>query len=241
MFTPVILILLSTLRGKLTAGTTNFPDNLQLEHEITSRLRNSSLDDALRKILEQFRETMESPNPYLGNITLEPFTKEYEDIDFHIPIATTYNFWMKGHFKNVSVKGLSNYEVECVQTNILHMTVNVHFKLPSTEVEGYYYFDGGLDDLVHIYGEGPFSAHFKTAAVTAHLKLDVVAPRKLNIRSCTFVFTLENLQADMEGLFGGGELSQVISATLSAMGKEVINERRRGARILSCRSSFTCQ
>ncbi|CAG0888919.1 unnamed protein product [Darwinula stevensoni] len=184
------------------------------------------LSQDLLDLLMQLQEMMQNGDPENGIPVLDPFLWEHFETTFD-----TEQVELAFSIDGLDMRGLSNFEVTNVEFDILSLRVDVAANWPQLDIKADHYFlDGTLLGLLPLFGEGYIDMSILEFAIDGGASLVALPGEKntyrnhsISVGELSFSMTFGELQGVIDGLLGGGELSDVLNEILNMMGAELFN------------------
>ena len=172
----------------------------------------------LNEILQNAKTYMKTGIPSLGVPPLDPLA--IGTISFGVD-ESYVNF--KAHLSNLMVTGLSAITFNTVSFDSKTMTVTAKGMVPTVQATGQYQLDGKALYVIPLDGNGDITVNASAVAAQISMKLDLnldMKKTKMEVNDVSFDFS--NIQANVTGLEGGGDLGQVLNEIINEFGGQVL-------------------
>ena len=179
-------------------------------------------DDSFKRFLDEILQNakayMKTGIPSLGVPPLDPLA--IGTVSFGVD-KSYVNF--KAHLNNLVVTGLSAITFNTVLFDPKTSTVTAKGTVPTVQTTGQYQLDGMALYVVPLYGNGDITV--KASAITAQISMKLdhnldMKKTKMEVNDVSFDFN--NIQANVTGLEGGGDLGQVLNTIINDFGGQVL-------------------
>jgi len=142
---------------------------------------------------------------------LDPLVIDRKDIDINQD-----GLVLCGYVENVVVTGLSNFKIVSVQANETSKTAKIDISLDSLKIFGeHYVFDGNIDGVLPIWGEGAFQIDLNQLTLGAEMTLGVRADGFLEIGRLFTNMGLGSGTVNFENLLDGGSDAAIANDYIS--------------------------
>ncbi|PSN55967.1 hypothetical protein C0J52_02147 [Blattella germanica] len=182
----------------------------------------SALDDSVIAFLDTtVRDIIKNGYEEWGVPVLDPLSIEHLDLDLNfdqIKIAGTVD--------GAGVTGIAGFVVDLIKTNLLQLNVDFGVHVPEIHLTAEHYdIDGELGGLIPVYGNGSLEVFLRGLNITGKITIGTnnsyIYVRQLDL-DASFV----ELETHIEGLLGGGELSDLINEVIADIAPDVFEEAK---------------
>ncbi|XP_045584100.1 uncharacterized protein [Procambarus clarkii] len=179
------------------------------------------IDDQIVEALENFREQMSIGWPDLGIPPLDPFL--LASLPLNITSGET-NFY--GNLTEVSIKNLSNFSIDLVDSNLLFLKVDIVLGLQLLDIDGAYDIFGAIG-IFPIFGDGPFRLlAYRLDAFDSNLSIEVALGvdeyDELGVSELTIYADFNTTEVDFENVMGGGNMADFVNGVLSSLAPDIL-------------------
>jgi len=181
----------------------------------------AAIDDAIIDLLDTtVRQMILEGAPDLGLPVLDPFYLDHLDLDVNLDSTIQ----LQGSLDGVEVRNLATFVVDNIKANILLLRLDFGLSVPELVVEGEHYsIDGNLGGLLPVYGEGRFDISVKGLSLAGTVTLGS-NNSFLYIKTLNVDINLTSVKTNLEGLLGGGDLSDIANQIISDMVPDLLEE-----------------
>lgn len=207
-----LILVLALVAGQVLAFRINENDS-SLEHSRPKR----SLNDKVRDFLENIKITLREGNDTLGIPVMDPFVSK------EINIAID-EFLVNGtaQLRDFKVLGLADYTVDKAEIQLLARKITIGLTWPEIYADGSYKFDIAIADTFDAFGDGKFTLKVHDLSFVTTVKLALIGG--VRIKEIKTEIHLGGLELEATGLFDDEELSKMISAAITDMAPELIED-----------------
>ncbi|XP_069174458.1 uncharacterized protein [Procambarus clarkii] len=174
------------------------------------------IDDQIVEALENFREQMSIGWPDLGIPPLDPFL--LASLPLNITSGET-NFY--GNLTEVSIKNLSNFSIDLVDSNLLFLKVDIVLGLQLLDIDGAYDIFGAIG-IFPIFGDGPFRLDAFDSNLSIEVALGVDEYDELGVSELTIYADFNTTEVDFENVMGGGNMADFVNGVLSSLAPDIL-------------------
>jgi len=223
MYSLKYVVLLLCILPWVSSGPMKEPKLGDRELNVRPELKplDNSVSDYIIMVLENLREKMISGIPSIGVPVLDPLTIGGLGLD----IPTSQILEITGFFDDMTLSGLSDFEIVDVVADILTFTAKINLTIPALTLQGNYDLNGtALFDILPVFGEGAFVINLYEVEV--YLGVVAVEDAELGLQIETLTVTLDATSGSvvMGDLFGGGMMETVLDIVLTDIIVDLINE-----------------
>jgi len=212
-----VALLACLLQGVLCGPVTGTEDGAVVP---AMRIDNP-VDDYITMVLENLREKMITGIPQVGIPVLDPLS--LGGIGLDIPPSPILD--ITGYFEDMTLTGLSDFEIDKVAADILSFTAKINLTFPALVLQGTYDLNGtALFEILPIFGEGEFILNLDD--VDLYVAVVAADDPELGLQIDTLEVTLEAGSGSvvMGDLFGGGMMETALDIVLSTIFIDLVNE-----------------
>ncbi|XP_067003461.2 uncharacterized protein [Anabrus simplex] len=171
----------------------------------------------LRTLIELIRGQMTKPFPQLGLPALDPLQLDIISFDVDHEIGR-----FQGYLANVTALHLSQFEVERLVLNLTDFKAEFSISFSRIPLSAAYELQGSLAKIVPTWGIGNMQLEVHNLEVFGSLQVGIDR-ELLYIQSFDMDFSLRQITGDIRGLFGGGELGDVLSEVALEMAPMLVD------------------
>jgi len=180
-----------------------------------------SVSNYLTLLLENFRALMPTGIPAIGLASLDPFALGGLGLD--IPPSNLVN--ITGYFEDITVTGLSTFQIDSVIANLRTLTMTMNISVPQLTIQGDYNLDGSaLSGRLDIFGTGDFIVGLYDVSLYVSFFAEEVTGTGVQIQTLYLQIQTGSASVVMEDLLGGGEDEIIADVALSAVLLDLVNQ-----------------
>ncbi|KAK7790759.1 hypothetical protein R5R35_007464 [Gryllus longicercus] len=176
------------------------------------------IDDQIVAQLERLRVVMKEGSEALGVPVLDPLHVNHVEAHTHQSLID-----FDGSLDDFVIQGLSDFIIDNIKFSTILLTFNFGFTMPKVSVTGKYDLDSILGNLLPIYGEGPFKVDIGDVVVSGKAKLALKNIVNIYVKSLTLDFSVGEYHSDIDGMLGGGDLSDLLNEVINDLVPEIID------------------
>ncbi|KAM0728097.1 hypothetical protein ACS0PU_005566 [Formica fusca] len=169
------------------------------------------------KFLEKFKIILKTGNESLGIPVFDPFTAERIPIELNEEIIN-----LEALLTNVNMRGLSEYKIIDGNFQIIGIKFNMNLSWPLITASTDYVMKGYADSY-EIYGNGELNLSAKDFNLETEISF-IVNGEHFKVRNMKLKLSLRELDFHVTGLFNDDEVSNVLSAVISDMAPELLED-----------------
>ncbi|XP_037071453.1 uncharacterized protein LOC119092603 [Pollicipes pollicipes] len=188
-----------------------------------------SIDDLIRKLLEQLRANMSQGFPQWGVPPLDPLHIA------NIPIAIDESgISVHANITDGDVTDLSQFVIDKVHVSLLTLKAQLALSLSDIKLVCNYFLEGLIADLFPLYGSGPSSVALSNISLSVNADLNLNRTdghEHVQIATMDFDFHVNAMDIQIHDLFDNDDLATVIDGFADDIGPLLIdilvNDTRR--------------
>ncbi|KAL6424490.1 hypothetical protein ACFW04_009918 [Cataglyphis niger] len=169
------------------------------------------------ELLEKFKIVLKTGNESLGIPVLDPFTAKQIPIELNEEIIN-----LNALLTNVNMHGLSEYKVINGNFQIIGIKLDISLSWPLITANTDYAMKGYIDSY-EIYGNGEINLSAKDFNLETEISF-TVNEEHFKVKNMKLKLSLKELDFHATGLFNDDKVSNVLSATISDMAPELLED-----------------
>nr|XP_027218544.1 uncharacterized protein LOC113811073 [Penaeus vannamei] len=181
-------------------------------------LRDESVDNYIRLVLENFAEAMKTGIPVLGIPVLDPL----EVGKVEIPNIEGPEFSLQANASQLLISGLSSFSPTAVHVDYQQASLALGLHVVTVRVDGQYWADGLLLSIFPVFGNGPFYIQIVSTDVSGLGDVTVTPDDYLQIEDLQLTAEFDFLDAHFDNFLGGGSFGEIMSDVLADLAERIL-------------------
>ncbi|XP_026468015.1 uncharacterized protein LOC113371595 [Ctenocephalides felis] len=219
----IVLLTIGFLVAVVSSNTISLDESFESSfNDLKSLESRGALENKLLAAAEDLRKTLRKGGNLTNGEIMDPWFLENVDADIELPNIAKLN----GALANVTVDGLSSFNINHIKVNVLFMKATFNITFDHLMAKGLYDIEGKLADLAKLFGKGSFDIMLRDINAAGHVKLWLKGLSTLEISEFNLVPSIGSMKFDVEGLMGNPVLGDMINALINDALPQVVEKHK---------------